>query len=130
MKNLKIALCFLFATIVSSNVFSQDFEIKSTCYAIGIYDETADGYRMKPKYIDYITIVFTKDKISMNDVFNSSFEIQKITTSKTDNKTFNIYHCKDNKGLLCSIIVGEEEDDHTKMCLVYSNLAYFYYTKN
>jgi len=130
MKNLKIAFCFLFVTIVSSNVFCQVLEIKSEAFAIGVYDKVAGGCRMKPKYIDNISAYITKDKIKMNDVFNSYFDIIKNDTLSIEGVLFTCYYCRDKDGLFCNFMVGDDKVGNTSFSIGYSDIIYFYYTKN
>ena len=125
-----IAIFILFVTIVSNNSFGQDYYVKSTSFAYTMMNLNEHTYTLDAKYNVETNIHFTKDKITMDDVFKTTLDVILRDTSEEKGIKYDYYLCKNNVGDTC-IFLYEDSTARTNSAyvIIYDNVRYFYYTK-
>jgi len=133
MKNLKIAICFLFVTIVSNNLFAQEI-ITTHGSKVLKFDNTGKTYYNSKLFNDIN--IFTIDnkfiKINCSDIKNRDTVytiIENCGEIKTSEDKSNWYICKDIDGIGCLVYISTEADknkDYTiEIQYLNSSILYF-----
>lgn len=131
-----ISFFILFVTIVSNNVFGQDYHVKSASFSYSITDINSPTYRIASKYNQETDIHFINNKIILNDGFNTSFEILKTYEADCHHEDHNYYSCLDNNGVKCIFMFIHDINDNKLFIkqpayfITYDNVQYIYYLNN
>ena len=125
-----ISFFILFVTIVSNNVFGQDYYVKSTSFAYTMMNLNEHTYTLDAKYNVETNIHFTKEKIIFDDVFKTTLDIIRRDTLEDKGKKLDYYICRDNVGDTCLFLYENGPDViNSAYVIIYDNVRYFYYTK-
>jgi hypothetical protein len=129
MKNSKLALCFLFVTIVSNNCFSKDTVITNLHQMA--YKVNKDSLTTQKKYEIRVDFILKKDSIIEKNWYDVVYKIEKnIGVSNTDMGKVDSYYCKDPEGGYCFVHFFEKRKENKNLTVMisYKDINYYYFS--
>ncbi len=125
----------LFVTLVSNNLFAQDFTIRTIGFCDGRVNKITDNYSIS-KYLAEIenNFQFKGDTIKLDDLSNNYYKIVnrhgglKLDDPNED-EVKQFLECTDKEGLHCYFFIMKDIKNNDYIIIQYDNLVLFYYAK-
>ena len=131
MKTLKLALCFLFATIVSNNCFSQDTTFYT--YATVVFENSIkyeSELKVVDSYLEIVKVVLKKENIIFDSIENTQYDslyhIIQHSAEKEGDYYLDTYECTDTKDIVCFVVFKKTKDKLKSIQILYTNVSFVY----